>query len=712
MNSRTSKEAQMEHDNACKALETALKNRNASIVRTLLDSNPGIVPAHAADERPFPVVAVCDSNAECLQILIDHGANVDASHGYRWRAIHYAVREGEIECLKILIKNGADVNAKIFYWDWTPLHLAAIRESTTILEILLKQKPSLNALDNEKKTPLAWAFKKNNYESVEMLLRAGSDVNFKFSDYPEETLLHRACRNSDVKMVELLLKYGANVDAKNASGETPLYLAAEAGNLEMVELLLKYKANTCIPNKTILTTPLMEAARNGHIEVVKSLLTSDVKSIDAQNHNGCTALHIALRCGHLDIFRLLLEHKPSLHIVDNESSTLLMHAIRNKQEEIVELLLRDPVAANSIDAKNNRASSALTIAVMTGLPRIAKMLMDANANVDISSLRNNAVFETNFTYAANNKMEECADELLSKALQNEKISKFDLLIGMLSHPSEVQFNCLMRLLENKKYNSLFNQEVVKKRPLLKSVKNRIYYYIKAQPLETRLRLYPIVFDNETALGGIVNAQRRGKHCDKTRVNSTAWWINRMYEQDKKLSPAVTAEAITTAPQAPVTNNSVDSISDANEKLSKHPYLKLAEQAAAENTPPNASPDPIGQAFAEVLKPFQSTRPTLLDQLGNDDLFATPVDISSTAVVMQQLHSEPEKIVADHSREDVKEDSVATSKAETGLFAVPKDFNMEQAVKQLITPTDDCDEKQKTILDEPKKIEKRKKAMLN
>ena len=70
---------------------------------------------------------------------------------------------------------------------------------------------------------------------------------------PSETPLHTAVRNGLIETVQMLLREGANIDAKKSSGETsfhvattghnktPLHLAVTYGNKEIITLLLSAK---------------------------------------------------------------------------------------------------------------------------------------------------------------------------------------------------------------------------------------------------------------------------------------------------------------------------------------------------------------------------------------------------------------------------------------------------------------------------------------
>ena len=57
-----------------------------------------------------------------------------------------------------------------------------------------------------------------------------------------DTPLHRAAHFNEVKICELLLKRGADANAKDKDGKTPLSAAAHEGYTNVVELLNKHGA--------------------------------------------------------------------------------------------------------------------------------------------------------------------------------------------------------------------------------------------------------------------------------------------------------------------------------------------------------------------------------------------------------------------------------------------------------------------------------------
>ena len=62
-------------------------------------------------------------------------------------------------------------------------------------------------------------------------------------DLQDNTVLHMAALNNDVKTAELCLDHGADVNTRKSKETTPLHMAATKGNLEMVELLISRGAD-------------------------------------------------------------------------------------------------------------------------------------------------------------------------------------------------------------------------------------------------------------------------------------------------------------------------------------------------------------------------------------------------------------------------------------------------------------------------------------
>lgn len=75
-------------------------------------------------------------------------------------------------------------------------------------------------------------------EHVRLLIDEGADVNLIDCSASRRTPLHEACRAGHGRVVELLLRSGARLNALDVSGESPLHVACRGGWTRVVRILL------------------------------------------------------------------------------------------------------------------------------------------------------------------------------------------------------------------------------------------------------------------------------------------------------------------------------------------------------------------------------------------------------------------------------------------------------------------------------------------
>jgi ankyrin repeat protein len=161
---------------------------------------------------------------------------------------------------------------------------------------------------NDGMTLLMLAAQQGNGRMVRTLLAAGAEVDAR--DASGNTALLQACASGSARTVRLLLERGADPDrATRETNATPLGLAAAAGDAEIVATLLVHGGNPNVREARFGMTPLAVAALKGHAAVARALLEAGADPA-ATNHSGQTPIEIATRAEHPEIVALLKEGAP------------------------------------------------------------------------------------------------------------------------------------------------------------------------------------------------------------------------------------------------------------------------------------------------------------------------------------------------------------------------------------------------------------------
>ena len=168
------------------------------------------------------------------------------------------------------------------------------------LESLLARGADVNAKDEDECTALYWAIRLDDcIDMVQLLIDHGADVSWK--DAYECTPLHSASFKGNVKVVEMLLTHGCDVNAQETDcGWTPMHFASYKGREEVVNILLAHGADNKIKSNDGLT-PLHVADEGGHNDVAKALLMhcSKAKSSDVKASSHQCAEPNQFSCGHI-----------------------------------------------------------------------------------------------------------------------------------------------------------------------------------------------------------------------------------------------------------------------------------------------------------------------------------------------------------------------------------------------------------------------------
>ena len=261
---------------ACEQGDSALVEH--LLARGVDVSVSGTKPEHWHDsfyQKATPLHAACaNRHLPVVQLLLDHGADVEKTNESSATPLIAAVRANDLSVICSLLDAGADVNHAVLV---TPLSEAVdVDHSANI-------------------TPLSEAAEKCEPEIIEKLLSAGAIIGGLSI---KENALARACRSRQHIVAELLL---ANIWDNEYEVEIrveALSAAIERGNHEMVRLLLEHG-----------TSPSFDMLRRacvvGVLEVVEMLSNTGIDVNEDDDDDG-PLLHVAACHSRPDIVQFLI----------------------------------------------------------------------------------------------------------------------------------------------------------------------------------------------------------------------------------------------------------------------------------------------------------------------------------------------------------------------------------------------------------------------
>lgn len=151
------------------------------------------------------------------------------------------------------------------------IHEACAAGLTSYLEAIIQQAPAVvNEWSSQGFTPLTIAVYFNKVDIVRLLLSKKVNPNAVTKNEQLTTALHIAASNNNEEIGKLLIEANANVNAIQATGETPLHFAAQHGNIDFIVALLENGADTRIINISGLS-PIDLAYEKGHREIAEIL---------------------------------------------------------------------------------------------------------------------------------------------------------------------------------------------------------------------------------------------------------------------------------------------------------------------------------------------------------------------------------------------------------------------------------------------------------
>jgi ankyrin repeat protein len=224
---------------AQKTIYVAAAQGDIESAKTFLKKDPNLVNALASNDGWSALHwAAYMNRLDVIKLLIENGVDVNIRDRINdVTPLYWAVHKGHLDAAKLLIAKGADVKIK-FKNGGTILHGPGTLETA---KLLIDNRADVNAKDDHGTTPLHSIADKGGLNAVQRVLfdKNGGTVDTYKTDFEK---YRDAAEKVTAEIAELLIKNGADINAKDEKGNTPLSLAKAAKNKALIELLGKYNA--------------------------------------------------------------------------------------------------------------------------------------------------------------------------------------------------------------------------------------------------------------------------------------------------------------------------------------------------------------------------------------------------------------------------------------------------------------------------------------
>jgi ankyrin repeat protein len=157
------------------------------------------------------------------------------------RALHHASESNNIQAAQKALTHNNKINIRSFDRGMTALHLACGYAGEEMISFLLERGANINALLNNRQSPLHWAVASNILEKVKLLVVSGADIDIK--DDAGQTPLYLAVSRNYINISQSLIDYGADIKTKDNEGTTLVEIANRKQHKEL-EIFLQTLMDT------------------------------------------------------------------------------------------------------------------------------------------------------------------------------------------------------------------------------------------------------------------------------------------------------------------------------------------------------------------------------------------------------------------------------------------------------------------------------------
>ena len=290
-----------------------------------------------------------------------------------------AVKISDVDRVRTLMYANVNVNEKN-YAGITPLTIAAEKGNMEIIKMLVEDgKAVVNDESSYGVTPIISAAAAGNTDVVAYLVKHGADVTAK-DDLGKTALIYASGTDNSKLISNLIALDNTAVNLPDNSGNTPLIYAAQKGLVNNIKVLLAHGAMVNYRNPATGLSALSAAAAEGHSDAVRLLIRSGKADVNIADLSGRTPIFYAVEQGQTDTLRNLLSLGADVNAKDNNGVTALMRASSKKQQECLNVLLKQKNI--NVNEKDFQDRTAIVYSVYATDVAPAQALLKAGADIN------------------------------------------------------------------------------------------------------------------------------------------------------------------------------------------------------------------------------------------------------------------------------------------------------------------------------------------
>ncbi len=291
-----------------KTLNLAITQGNVSVVTNLLNQGLKDFPVRISKE-PLLFTAIDYGQSEIVKLLYQFQLTEKIMFQKK-HVCYYASEKGQVECLRSILPH-VDLIDLQERPNMNPLDVACKSSCPTgdyegTVNLLITQIPDLiNQSDGHGNKPLTTALIHKQIKLAQILLDHGADVDF--INHQDSHLFCSAIQCGDTQIINTILE----------RLPFPAHISAQCGYLPYFE------QHNCLELIDDLgNTPLHSAVYGEQDQLVDWFISQSI-NLNAQNEEGSTPLHYATALDYPDILEKLLKARADLNIRDKDGRTPL-----------------------------------------------------------------------------------------------------------------------------------------------------------------------------------------------------------------------------------------------------------------------------------------------------------------------------------------------------------------------------------------------------